>query len=274
MENITRTAAGSELQTYLTTGIPFVLKADTTLNEKFSVLAGVVPTATPTIKYFCIGNGGHAMATGTGGVPVIQSVPHEATDTGLYDYLPFVLRATNNDIDAGTQANYAIRTTVTIGGTSYYAYYLKRLDTSTSVVNTVLQTVSNGVTTTSNYVPNAGNMTPTPPNLSGSNVSVLSSQYLVTSAALPISFTAQECTELLNAATILYGDPSYAIISEIGLCSGQDHQITLGNGSSFMDAVAVQITSFINTLHVVQFTASGITGSLAVGANEPLLVLS
>ena len=274
MENITRTAAGSELQTFLTTGIPFVLKADTTLNEKFSVLAGVNPTVTPTIKYFCIGNGGHSLATGTGGIPLVQTVPHEATDTGLYKYMPFVLRATNNDIDVVTQAKYGIRTTVTIGSIPYFAYYLKRLDTSASVVSTVLQTVSNGVTTTSNYVPGAGNLTPTPPNLSGSNVSVLSSQYLVTSASLPISFTSQECTELLNAATIMYGDPSFAIISEIGLCSGQDHSITLAGGSTFVEVVAAQITSFINTLHVVQFTASGISGSLAVGANEPLLVLS
>jgi len=274
LENVTRTAAGSELQTFLTTGIPFVLKADTTLNEKFSVLAGVTPTTTPTIKYFCIGNGGHSLATGTGGVPLIQSVPHEATDTGLYKYLPFILRATNNDIDASTQMKYAIRTTVTVGGNPYYAYYLKRLDTSSSVVSTVLQTVSNGVTTTSNYVPGAGNMSPTAPNLSGNNVSILSSQYLVTSASLPISFTASECTELMNAATILYGDPAFAIISEIGLCSGQDHPITLGSGSTFSEVVAAQITSFINTLHVVQFTASGISGSLAVGANEPLLVLS
>jgi hypothetical protein len=274
MENVTRTAAGSELQTFLTTGVPFVLKTNTTLNEKFSVLAGTQPTKTPTVKYFCIGNGGHSLAAGSDGTPLIDSVPHKATNTGLYKFLPFILRATNNDIDATTQAKYAMRTVVTVGGIQYYAYYLKRLDLSAATVSTVLQTVSNGVTSTTNYVPGVDDLSPTPPNLSGSNVSVLSSQYLVTSCAIPISFTAQECTELLNAATILFGDPKYAIISEIGLCSGEDHSITLAGGSTFMEVVAAQITSFINTAHIVQFTASGISGALAVGANEPLLVLT
>ena len=147
MQNITRTANGSALQTTLFDGIPFELIPFTTLNEKFEILAGVAPASgvVPKATYFCIGNGGHQLATGTGGVALIEEVPHIATDSGLYSYLPFILRAINNDIPAGTQAAYAMRKQITVNGAQYYAYYLKRIPTSSSVVTVTLETVNNGV---------------------------------------------------------------------------------------------------------------------------------
>ena len=111
MQNITRTANGSALQTTLFNGIPFDLIPFTTLNEYFNILSGQAPASgvIPKATYFCIGNGGHQLATGTGGVALIEEVQHLATDSGLYSYLPFILRAINNDIPAATQAVYAMR---------------------------------------------------------------------------------------------------------------------------------------------------------------------
>ncbi len=275
MQNITRTAYGSALQTNLFDGIPFELVPFTTLNENFGILAGQAPVSgvTPNATYFCIGNGGHQQATGTGGVALIEEVPHLATDAGLYKYLPFILRAINNDIPAGTQASYALRKQITVNGAQYYAYYLKRIPTGTSVVSLTLETVSNGTTTAVPFTPTADNLAPTPPVINNTGVNVLTSQYVNVSATMPMVFTQQECTELLNAATILFGDPAYAIISEIGICSAVDYPITLSTGVSFMEAIAVQICSFINTMHVIQYTSTGITGSYQVGSNDPLLVL-
>ena len=275
MQNITRTANGSALQTILFNGIPFDLIPFTTLNEHFNILSGQAPASgvIPKATYFCIGNGGHQLATGTGGVALIEEVPHLATDSGLYSYLPFILRAINNDIPAATQAAYAMRKQITVGGQQYFAYYLKRIPTSGSVVGLTLETVSNGTTTSVAFTPTASNLAPTPPVINNSGVNVLASQYANVSATMPMVFTQQECTELLNAATILYNDPAYAIISEIGICSAVDYSITLSTGVSFMEAIAVQICSFINTMHVIQYTATGINGSYQVGSNDPLLVL-
>ena len=274
MELITRTVYGSALQSALFSDIPFAMNEDTTLNKKFGVLSGVAPTAgqMPKAKYFCIGAGGHQLATGTGGVALIQAVEHLATDASLYEPLPFILRAINNDIAPSVQTEYALRKQITVGGSQYYAYYLKRIDTSAAVVDTTLQTVVGGVTTSASFIPDSTNLDPTPPVIVG-GVNVLTSQYAVCSATLPISFTQQECTELLNAATILYGDPSYAIISEIGITSGVEYPITLPNGNSFTEVIAAQIATFINTMHVVQYTSTGISGSYQLGTSEPMLTL-
>lgn len=276
MENIVRTIYGAALQSTLFAGLPYSHVANTTLNEKFGVLAGVTPPdgVTPTCRYFCIGNGGHKPATGTGGIGLIEAQQHLATDAALYNHLPFILRATNNDIAPSVQAKYALRTQISIGGVSYYAYYLKRLDLSNTLVTESILTIFNGETTTASFIPTEENLEPTPPTINPTGVNLITSQYANVAAALPISFTEEECTELLNAATILYGDSAYAIISEIGLCSGVDKAVTLQNGNTFMEAVSVQICSLISTMHVVKYSSTGITGSAKIGSSEPLLVLN
>ena len=275
MQNITRTAYGIALQTQLFSGLPTPLIPFTTLNEKLQINQGVAPAAgqTPTATYLCIGNGGHSIATGTNNIPLINQVQHEATDAALYNMLPFVLRPINNDIDSGYQANFALRRTETYNGAQYYAYYLRRIPTAGAVTTMLLQTTSNGVTTSTPFTPSSANLNPTPPVINSSGVNVLTSQYINVAATLPLTFTQQDCTELLNVANVIYGDPSYAIISEMGICSGVDYPTSLSSGNSFNEAIAVQITSFIATMHLIQFTATGINASYVVGSNDPLLVL-
>lgn len=276
MENITRTVYGSALQSAMFAGLPFSMDNNTTLNEKFGVLAGQPPEAgkMPTAQYYCIGNGGHQLATGTGGVALVETVQHTATDAALYKHLPFALRLATNDLGPAQQAQYALRTPVIISGQSYFAYYLKRLNISGSAVNSTLQTVVNGITTSSNFIPTTSNLSPTPPVLNSAGANILASQYVNCSTTLPINLSQSECSEIMDAATLLYGDPAYAIISEIGICTGVDKLITLTNGQAFNEAVAVQISSFISTMHVVQYTATGISGSFDFGSSDPLLVLA
>jgi hypothetical protein len=275
MENVTRTVYGSRLQTMQFSHLPFSTDQNTTLNEKFGVLAGSNPASGvyPSAQYYCIGLGGHQMATGTGGIPLVQAQPHVATDAALYKHLPFVLRATNNDISNVEQQKYALRKTETWGGNPYYAYYLKRIPTDQAVVATTIQTVNGNSTTSAGFTPGAGNLSPTPPSLDPQNLNLLQAQYANVSATLPLVLSASEVTEILNAATIIYGDPSYAIISEIGLVTGVDEQITLPNQNTMMEVICAQIACFINTMHVLQFAATGINGSFDLGTNEPLLII-
>jgi hypothetical protein len=275
MELVVRTIYGSRLQTLLMSKLPFSVDQNTTLNEKFSVNAGVLPSSGvyPAAQYYCIGNGGHTASSGTGGIALNEAVQHLPTDAGLYSFLPFVLRATNNDIDNTTQQKYALRKQVTYNGNTYFAYYLKRIPVDAAVVTTTLQTTTNGVTTSSGFTPGPSNLSPTPPVLDQNNVNLLTGQYANVSAPLPLVLTADEITEILNAAEIIYGDSNYAIISEIGIVSAVDHPITLPNNNPFNEAICAQIVSFVSTIHLLQFAASGINGNFNIGTNEPMLVV-
>lgn len=274
MENVVRSIYGSYLQTVQFGKSTFDLTDNTTLNEKFNILSGVTPTSTPGVGYYAIGNGGHSIAMGANTVPLVRSKEHLATDAALYNHLPFVLRSVDDDLTAGERAKYGLRKQINIDGTVYIAYYLKRLNVASGVPVMKLQTTNNGVTTTSTFVPTAANLDPEAPDLTESTVNVLRSQYAIVSEPVPFALTAAEIAEIINAATIIYGDEAYALISEMALCSGEDKQITLAGGDIFNEVVAVQCCSFISTFHMLAASKTGLTGTLELGSAEPLLTVS
>lgn len=279
-ENITRTIYGSFLQTVKYLGLPFSLVANTTLNERFAIQQGVAPSAgtVPDMGYIAIGNGGHQMSVGADNIPYPEPLQHEATDAACFRPLPFVLRLPTNDLTQQQQAGYALRQLVTYNGTQYVAYWLKRIDLSsvTAVMNSV--TVASGVSTITPFVPNSSNLNPTPPTISSNGVSVVQGDYVSASAAVGVIFAAFDAAELLNVATIIYGTPDAAIISEIAMCSGVDKAITVtpssGPAYTFQEAIAVQVASFIATMILFNFNNSGTTVNLDMGCTEPLYVTS
>lgn len=273
MSSTNRTIYGSVLQTTQYAKTPFSLVPNTTLNEKFNVQAGIVPPTVPSVGYYCIGNGGHKLQTGANGLALIQALSHSATDAALYSHLPFVLRPVTNDLTITERAKYILRTQVSYNSQNYIAYYGKRLDMSSAQLTMKIQTNVNGTTTTASFVPAAANLSPTPPTINNTGVNPLAGQYALVSSTLGLALTAAETQEIINAATIIYGDPAYAIISEIGMCSGVDKAITLSNGDTFQEAIAVQITSHVSTFHLLQSASNGVTGTLQIGSAEPMLVL-
>jgi hypothetical protein len=277
MNLVTRTLASSYLQTCLLMNANFVLTPETTLNELYAIQNGVAPISTPTLGYFAIGNGGHKITVGANGIPLTLPVQHAATDAALYNGLPFILRPINNDIDTASQANYALRRIETHGGNQYIAYYLKRLPVAgiaptMQSINTV-----NGVSTAAIYTPTSANLNPTPPALNSAGVNLVSGNYVAASANMNIALSANDVAELLNVATVLYGDPAYAIISEVALCSGLDKVVqsaTYGNATiPFKEAIAVQVISFINTYFALSFNSTGLDILLDCGSSEPLFSL-
>ena len=223
MQNITRTVYNSYLQTCLLMDLPWTCMPNSTLNEKFAVQAGVYPATgvIPDLGYYCIGNGGHTFSVGSNDIAYPEPVQHQATDAALYDHLPFVLVPLTADLSPQQQAQYALRRTEVHGGITYAAYYLRRMTLPTSASMQLLN-VSNGVTTSSAFTASNSNLNPTPPTLNSSGVNITSGNYASASAQLTLSLNAQDVANLLNVATILYGTPDAAIISEIGLCSGRD----------------------------------------------------
>jgi hypothetical protein len=240
------------------------------------VQAGQSSPNTPTLNYFGIGIGGHTMTAGTNGIYLPTPVEHEATDAALFNHLPFVLCLPNADLSQTEQAAYAMRTTLTISGTTYIAYYLKRLDYSTTQIQMQLKSVaSDGTVTTTTFVPSTSNLNPTPSALTTSGENITTGNYVTSTAKVTITLSETDIQNLLNVANIIYGSEDYALISEMCLCTGVDKLIpvTSSSGASytFNEAIMVQVASFVNTMIPVLFLNSDVSLVLDLGATEALL---
>lgn len=281
MKVVTRTGYGAFVQVDGLTGIPFELVASTTLNERWGVQSGVAPTpgTLPTMRYFVIGNGGHKLTVGANNIAKPEPVQHEATDAGLYNQIPFVLRELASDLTAQQMAGYRLRVPAVFNGVNYIAYYGKVLDYTGVETQMQLVTInSDGTQTVVPFVPDSSNLNPTPPALSSTGVNVVTGQYLTVSAKVPLNLTTDDATELENVANIIYGDPELAIISEIGLVTGVDKAVT-GGGSGqptiqYTEVIAAQIATIFNSFYAMEYANDGIQVLLDVGSTEPLLRLA
>lgn len=279
-ENITRTLLGSYLQTCLLTGAPFQVFPNTTLNQKLSIQANTLPSADqlPKMRYFAIGNAGHALAVAAGGRTKLAFLQHEATDFGAFGQLPFVLRTLDNDLTSDQQKLYGLRRLETYGGVQYVAYYLRRIDFTGVIPGMQLVSVVDGVSTVSSFTPTAANLNPTPPTLDNAGVNTVSGDYAAAQAVVSVVMTAWDAAELVNVANVMYNDPGLAIISEVQLVSGVDKVVTspAANGGSinFNEVIAAQVVSHVSTFFAASVTTNGMTLVLDVGATEPLYRLS
>lgn len=277
MRIITRTIYGSRLQATMLLGLPYTQIANTTLNEKFGVQAGVVPDnqAVPRVRYFAIGNGGHRNLVGGDGQPYTSPVQHSASDAALYKHLPFLLREPTNDLTVTERLRYGMRKVIPINGTNYVAYYLKKLDLTGVVPEMKHNTVTDGVTGSVPFVPTGANLNPVAPSIPSTGVTSTNGDYLSASANLNLDFSAEDVAELINVATIMYDNPLYAVISEIGLVAGVDKTVSApaaGGGTfNYSEVVGAQITTHITAHYNVGFSNQGFAFGIELGATEPLI---
>lgn len=277
MRIVRRSIWGSSLQTNMLLNLPFEMVENTTLNEKFSIQAGIAPQQgqMPFVQYFSIGNGGHRNRTGADGSPFTTPIDHRPSDAALYNHLPFVLREQNNDLSPEQRQEYGLRREEEHNGTLYFAYYLKRIPLN--AVDNVMRitTVQDGVENTLPFNPTTSNLNPEPPDMPPEGVLPTNGSYLTTSAVLEVLFNAQDVDELVAVSEILFGNPYQAVVSEIGLCSGIDRVIQApGPGNTtfnFKEAVAVQIVSFITAYYAMAFASEGFDFEIEMGATEPLV---
>lgn len=279
MKSVVRSIYGAALQTAHLLGLPHVIPAHSTLNEKFNINANIsIPdTEIPRIRYVGIGNGGHRVVVGANNISYNQPIQHLPRHAGLYNQLPFVLRPVTNDLTPQERTKYRLRTVIQHGGLSYAAYYLKTLDFTDSVVDMEYFTVDNGVTTSSTFAPNSSDLNPTPPDLTSSGVVSTSGDYIAATSQVPFIMGSLDIDEFANVANILYGSTDYAIISEIALCSGMDKVVTgsfNGVAASYTEAIGVQVNDFISTYLATSYSNQGIDISFDVGSLEAMLTLS
>lgn len=278
METNNRTIFGSYLQTcqYLKTG--FSIPQYSTLNERHSIYQNeLVLNNVPSVGYVGIGNGGHEAKTGADGFSGLGIVRHKADHAGFYNQLPFVLRLPDNDLSANERDRYRLRGTYTKDNTEYVAYWLRRLDLTNVIPSMQRISVTEDGTTTIGFVPTYDELfNPTKPVLSPGGVNVTTGEYLSVASQVPFTMDSTDLEEFDNVISIIYDDPMYGIISEIGICSGIERPLPGNfNGSiiNYNEAVGVQICNFLNCCFITsQYSATGINMLIDIGATESLLL--
>lgn len=276
--SVQRTIYATYLQNCLYQDRPFVLAPNSTLNTKLNIHKDVdaPPGVTPRLMYYAIGNGGHTMSIGGNGLAISVPKIHRATDAALYNQIPFVLREDNDDLPTLEQSKYGLRRKETHGGVDYWAYYLKRLDFSSTVPTMKYSINDAGVITTNEFLPTNDNLNPEPPVLLADGSNPTEAEYVHVEALTTVQFTQQDRDELMEVARILYGDEKYALISEIALCSGVDRQLTVpaqgGGTQSFNEAVSVQVNHFIQLFRQLEYDNRGFDMTLNLGGTDPMVV--
>ena len=297
---VTRTIYAATLQTAKHQNTPLLVPAYSTINEAINnatIVAyqpSVSTMASQTaaqfnpeqdtvnigLQYLCIGNGGHRFIDGgLNGVPVDLPVPHKASDSGLYNMIPFLCKPIADDISREARARYRLRKILEIDGEVYVAYFAKFLSMQNNSPRMTRTTIIDGVPATTNFSPTINDLKPVKPNI---DAIVNDNTYVSATATTIIDFTEQEMRDIVEACTLLYGNPNYAIISELALCSGVDKLVTnqypiSGAQTPFnisdqrlKEAVAVQVNGFISTYISVKMNMQGFQLSLDLGATEPL----
>jgi hypothetical protein len=274
MKNVTRTIWGAALQAYQLAGLPYSTPVNTTLNELYNIQSGVQPTATPAIGYMGVGNGAHVAATGSNGFPLMITVPHFCTDAALFNGTPLLMRPLTSDITPAQMASYGMRVVKTYNGIQYACYYLKKIDLSSVAPVINYNANNNGTIAVTPYAATSNNLNPTKPSVAAGGTIQTSADYLTVQMVLSLGFTENDAVEFVNCATIIYGDPKYAVISEIMLVTA-NRQTAIGAGASgqftYNEAFGAQVHSFIDDYISVADTDQGFDFDLDLGAGEPLL---
>ena len=187
------------------------------------------------------------------------------------------MRTLDNDLSTVERARYALRRIETHNNTQYAAYYLRRLEAPTNTALLNVTTVNNGLISSTPFVPTSANLNPSVPAVSNTSSNTVNGSFLTAANRETQTFSPTDIVELLNVATVIYGDPNYAIISEVSIVSGVDKVVnspSIGNTTiSFNELICAQIVSFINTVMIAPSAANGSSLTFDLGASEPLLAL-
>lgn len=230
---------------------------------------------------FCIGNGGLSTINGgLSGVVINVPKPHACTDAALYHQIPFVVRPITNDLTGADRRRYRLRRTLEIEGELYAAYFGRVLPMAAGSVDMVLEMTPSGQpSSTSTFLPTVNNIRLTDPDVSGNNsITTIRASYVES-----IEFTAQDVTWLEDACSLLYGNPAYARISEIAVCTGVDKPVIGSYGpngtgyqavtNGYNEAVGVQVATF-NCTEIVAYGTNGFTIDSDTGSGETLFARS
>ena len=188
--NSVTTILAIENQLTASLGIKMNCSPSTTLNSKLGILADVVPEVVPRIRYFGIGINGYANLTSENNIA--QPFMPLATQFDLLEGIPF--RCVTEPLQGEEAKQYAMRDKVVIDGTTYYRYWLKKIEFESSTVR--LTKVVDKVE--EQYTLDSANLYPTPSDLFPTDVSAVKDR-IVASVTGICRVTGAEVTDITLA---------------------------------------------------------------------------
>lgn len=278
MELYTRAYPGMVMQLAQYFRIPMPIVPHSTLNELFEVNAGATlgTNELTSVGYLAIGNGGHMNKSGVNNFPLMANYIHKSRDTGLFNQLPFVLRALDNDLTDAQRENYGMRKIIEIDGEKYIAYYLLRMNKTglqIKVQDRVVDDQQNTVIT--DFIPTTDDLKPVPVDLDNTGINSVKGKYISATVSVKIEFTEFDAEEFINVCSIMYKNEYYAIISELAFISGVDRITStsdgLGGTITMNEVIAAQVANHVPALQPVFSQRRGFDMVSEVGGIEPLL---
>lgn len=272
-----RTIYAAHLATCKAMGRPFTVLPNSTLNQKFNLHKDEAPRLNeyPVIAYVGIGNNGSTYELDTSNFLLTKPIPHLPRHAALYNHIPFIVRTVDNDISAEERTKYRMRVPFSVAAVNYVGYYLRKLTLEDVIPGVELRNVTEGSISTSVFQPQESDLSPVHPDLRNVGVNNPDGDYLISTAKVNLTLGQDDINNIMEACNIIYGDPRYAFINEIALCSGIDRTLqgTFGNvTSNYTDVVAAQVNSFISQSHALTENTTEVALRFDIGSSEALLV--
>jgi hypothetical protein len=191
-----------------------------------------------------------------------------------------ILRRTTNDIDAGRRTKYRLRRIEEHGGLPYVAYYGKLIDyTGASIERQLTTVVDEQTQSISEVVYSNANLSPAPTALQPGQVNLTSGQYVAPVCKVWLGLDDEwEANELLEVSRVKFGDDYGALITELGLVTGTDKQVSATSGAGnfmFTEVIGAQLAAHIACSYNIALGTNLRAGTyLNIGIAEPMFVIS
>lgn len=279
MNTVQASIYGAKLLIHLLLGHNPEINAKATMNERLDILGNARPVVGEAVKLqiLTVGNRGHRVIAGQDGIALTSIVDHTANHAAEYHPMPFCIRSVNEDLPLNKRNKYALRKEETIGGENYYSYYGLRMNIDPDDVNVVMKKITreDGQTIETPFVPTTADLFPEPIELPSVGAVTTTDVRLAASAIIHVVLNEEDIQEYVNAAKIMYGgDERYAIMSEFGLCTAADRQVTVPStaGSiNFIEAIGTQIYSFAADHKALWYNEQELTLDFDIGNQVPML---
>lgn len=273
-----RTIDAAHLSTHKTIGIPYTPLPNSTLNQKFNVFPDELPMKGeyPNVAYVAIGRRGAKLATSTMGDPIPVQVPHSPSHAALYEHIPWIVRRLNDDLPANRRKEFRMRVPFTgKDGKAYVAYYLKAIDMTKVKPVAELRHVEDGKVTSTVFEHEVSDLSPKQIKLDNFNKNDPNADCLISTAKLEIKLDAADISEIINAFTVIDGDATGAIISEVALVSGVDRVMQAnisGVMGSYIECICAQVNVFVYKYAVLDVTSTSLDMIFDVGSSELMIL--
>jgi hypothetical protein len=298
---ITRTVYGATIQTVRALGMKHVVVEYTTINQAINEPTIINKLPTPLTRgmeiydpydfdkdsnniftqYLVVGNGGHENINNPNdAVPYSIPVPHKATDSGLFNLMPFILRKADDDLTVAERRKYALRRTVEVDGVLYAAYYARKIEFPRTTPEITITKIVDGESVVETFVPTINNLRP----VKYAQETEYKGAYATVSSFVQLVWDENDIQDAKDACRIMFGNERMAIISELAICSAVEKPIKQRYPSeagsaqtpinvpanTFFEAVACQVNVHITTYIPLSYADQEYTLSLNLGATEPL----